>query len=359
MAATDQAEREVQDWPFWQDQPTVRVAGGLLDPRTLDEWHRTACGYVRHAYRSVLTAHADSEFKDQFDHLSLVFVGSPQKNALALEEEGRRTIVVFIGMVRQLWSTIQTSLGTARFLHGMFDSEPPARKPDAGSRQQLHLGEGWPEDRQAALHDLFQYAVEFLMCHELAHHARGHLPYLRKRRGVKLIDEALNAQANRPGNAVMRNIEFDADFHAIDLLVEYLEKNAGLNTWSVERAATEHFLRLVAVICFFQMFDADHLPMDKQYQSTHPAIVHRAIRATSVLSKAIAGELNWAESRRIDEHDEVWLAAAQLARDIGMPTGRWHGAHTHRMGLARLDREERSFIRFSRRLDRYNRDENG
>lgn len=357
MAPPDQAEHEIQDSRFWQDQSAIRAAGGLSDPRTLDTWHRTTCGYVRHAVRSVLSAHANSEFKEQFHRLTLVFVASSQTNALALENEGQRAIVIFLGMVRRLWSNIQRSLGTERFLNGMFESDPPTKEADRASKQTLHLGEDWPEDRKLVLHELFRHAVEFLVCHELAHHARGHLPYVRKRHGAEFIDEALNAQTDRPGNVFMRNVEFDADFHAVDLLIGSLEKTTDLNSWSEDRASTDHFLRLIAVICFFQMFDEDHQPIDKQYRSTHPAIVHRAVRTSSVLSKAIAHDFDWDDSRRIDEHDNAWLAAAQVALETGMPTGRWHGADTHRMGLARLQREEQRFFEFSRELDRFNRDE--
>ncbi len=345
-----------RDWPFWTEVRDVQRAGGLIDPGYLDEFHRMACGYVRHFFRSAISTHRKEYYADQFDGLSLFFINSPTPNAIALERQQKRGVGVHLGAVRHLWWLFYRGVSTGQFLEHWFKSKPLGadisleaamadpiwREPGAGRL---------PADRAETMFDLFLRALDFLVYHELAHHARGHLPYVQEILGLDKLDEALNASVSEGADKkILRLIEFDADVEALDMLLVALDHEIPVTSWPSEKAGTEFFLHAVAILAIFQLFDLDHTPVSEQYRRSHPASVHRALRVTGALSRAIGRQVGWTEDVRIDQHDTAWYAASEVATLIGMPEGRWRGQHTKLMDLDRFAVEEESFIKFSKRL---------
>ena len=131
-----------------------------------------------------------------------------------------------------------------------------------------------------------------------------------------------------------------------------------MSDWDPETALNEHFLWSIAIICSFQMFDLLHPPIREQYKTSHPACVHRAMRATHVLARLFADEFELSDDDRIEAHDDAWIAASEFARALGLPEGRWRGESTLRMAHDILDIEERRFIAFSKRLNEHWRRDN-
>ena len=358
------ARDDERDWPFWARDKIVQRHGGLIDPGYLDEFHRVTCGFVRRMFLQTMEVHSEDFFADQFERLTLFFIDNHSVNALALERENRRGIGVHLGTVRQLWWLFYRAVSSDIFLTQHFDSAPAKRETSLQSAMDDPIwrekGAGrLPADRAELMFDLFLRAIDFFLYHEFAHHARGHLPYLREVIGMTVIDETANMSVLAgDDNEVLRYIEFDADLDALDLLVTSLDRELPLGTWPDDEAGTEFYLHAVAMLGVFQLLDMDHAPINRQYHGSHPAPVHRAMRATGALSRAIGDQVGWTDKRRIEMHDKAWFAAADLASLAGMPPGRWHGDTTDLMDIDRLAKEEKAFFDFSAKLTEYNTEVN-
>ena len=353
----NEASSDERDWPYWASSPQILVAGGLIDPGYLDRFHRMSCGYARHYFRLALRAHSTDDFSDQFQNLSLMFVNSSRPNALAIEREGRRGIAVYLGILRRLWSLFQIALSSHEFLEGMISCELDGRLRVRGapalddSVNLLELADQWPEERAKVLYDLFARAVDFIVYHELAHHARRHLPFLRSSLGVDVIDEALSMHLTSSDASIFRFLEFDADHHALDMLITAADRERRFSLWTIEESETRCFQWTIAILSTFLLFDIDHIPIDDQYKTSHPAPVHRAMRMSAAISRTFAREFGWEEDRRVDWHDSAWWEVSVIAGLLGLPEGRWRGDRTDDMRWERFVEEERSFIAFSTELD--------
>lgn len=350
---------EEKAWPFWNRHPSVRRVGGIVDPGMLDEFHRMGCGWVRHFYRTALASHQGDEFADQFENITLFFMESSEVNAVAFERSGQRAVGVFTGTVRRLWWLFYTAAN----IEDIFDfwvESAPARQgkfsvdeaiSDPVWPQATHDPMDWPQDRKEMLYDLFFRALDFLLYHELAHHARGHMEYVREVFGVSEIDEALNAASIADtAQETLRFIEFDADHFALDMILMAHEREHPLKALRSEQALGEYILQAVAIIGLFMLLDLRHTRISRQYMTSHPASVHRAMRLTSALAKTYQKGVGWTDDERLNAHDVAWWNASKIARALGLPEGRWHGDHTDDMDVERFRREEKRFLSFSRDL---------
>lgn len=347
------------DLLYWRSDLDVKSTGGLYYPKHEEPFRYSLCHNVERSFSMALDAHKTSDFADQFDQLSLLFVQSAEANAMAADRDNRRAVIISLGLIERVWGYLHYALDCTEFLDDSLGS--PVPNPTLSIRNRLQSRrnwmidppENWPPDRRLALQDLFMRATTFLTRHELAHLARGHVSYLVREKGMRIVNEKLCAKSIGEGDEIMRSIEFDADFHALDLLALELEHCHGMSDWDQETASNEHFQWSIAIICSFQMFDLLHLPIREQYRSSHPACVHRAMRATHILARLFADEFDWTDDDRIDAHDHAWITASEFAKALRLPEGRWRGESILGMAHDILDIEERRFIAFSERLNEY------
>ncbi|MEM9395784.1 MAG: hypothetical protein AAGA38_18155 [Pseudomonadota bacterium] len=350
-----------KDWGFWGNDEVVIRSGGLVDPGHLDEFHRMSCGWVRHFYLNAAAAIAREDFGDQIDNLSLFFIDSDERNALALERPDTKGVGIHLGLIRSIWSLLYRGIGGGHLIEVWFDDLAPIQGPvdetmalsDPIWRE--NEAEGWSADRLQAHHDLFMRAIDFIVYHELAHHVRGHISYLKSEFGMSEIDEALNF-SSEPENKrdALRNLEYDADHSALDMMMMSLDRDIEFSTWTETQASREFFLLSLAIIILFQILDEAHSPMSSHYTLSHPAPVHRAMRLTSALSFTFARQFGWSDETREEEHDLAWVAASDVAALLKMPEGRWHGAGSEDMDHDQFVKEEAAFIEFAKVLNALN-----
>lgn len=350
-----------RDWTYWEKDETVVKSGGLVDPGYLGEFHRMGCGLVRHLYLKAAGAIARQPYADQIEALSLFFIESSARNAVALEREAARGVGVHIGLIEAIWVLLYNAIGTGGLLPHWFNDDAPLRRPvtQAAALNDPIWREAaptpWSGERIAVHFELTARILDLVVHHELAHHTRGHIAYLRAQFGLSHLDEAMHFSAEEgPMRDALRNLEYDADHAALDMLMASLDSERPLSTWTAEQASREYFIQALAIIVLFQLLDQAHTPMSRHYGLSHPAPVHRAMRMTAALARTFSRQFDWPESLREEEHDLAWLAAADLAGVMNMPEGRWRGRHTRDMDFDRFRREEEEFISFASELDARN-----
>ena len=354
------------DWVFWRDNPVVRSLGGLVDPGYLDNFKRMLCSRIAGALRSSLDVHQQRDWADQLERLTLVFVDNGDINMLATQAIDRRSIIVDIELLTRLWHLLAVSLADSEFLGNLLESQAPGSSTQdivfdayvTDSSWVVSAPHQWSHERVNFLSTMFDVAIDFLIYHELAHHARAHLELVHEDLGANSIDEQENLHYNvateEHGLNLLRFIEFDADHHALDLFMIALEERKPMEQYDEEGSRTRAFVDSLCILCVFLLFDLEYISISESYEGTHPPAVHRAMRATNELVTTWAAMCDWTDQDRIDVHDEAWCAAARVAELLGMPEGRWHGESMSGMNADRLYTEETGFFEFSRRLDSLN-----
>ena len=344
--------RREGNWAPWRRDLLVRGSGGLVDPTGLGAFDRTSCALLRDLFVETRKRHQATYYGDRFGRMSLFYVENVAANALALERGRDRGIGVFLGLPRRLWAAFHIGLSNPAFLDGCFDSEPGPLIGDAsvdllrGGELLFIPDEIWPEERTGALWDLFERALTFLLCHEISHHVRGHLELVRDRLGFDGVDELRGAAADGPDNRLLRLIEFDADSDAVDLILISVVADAAAEGWSADKTRAQGFQWMVAVITVFLIFDLEHLPVSLQYESSHPAPVHRAILTAGAFSRTFARNFAWSEEERALFEESAWEAVSEIAEQLELPPGRWCGETTSLMDLGRYAEEEKLFLEF-------------
>jgi hypothetical protein len=128
------------------------------------------------------------------------------------------------------------------------------------------------------------YAAEFVVSHELAYHARGHIDRLREAFGVVALDETLAMRAGKEGEGgkLLQMLEFDAEQHALELIL-WRQIKTGAERFSRDEAEEDAFKMMLSAILVFMAFDLEHHAIETRYGHSHPAPVHRAMRITSTI----------------------------------------------------------------------------
>lgn len=347
-----------QHWRAWAREPIVRSMGGLIHPGALGLFERQTCGWFRYLFREIVRDATGRRYEDRFDNLSLFFLNRSTSNAIAMEAGGRRGVGVNIGLPRNIWALMRAAVGHSQFLNTSFKSSAPAPEfdphaPDAWASLYEDPADHWPQDRYSYLFELFMYAAEFLICHELAHHARGHLDYLKKTIGASSIDEALSLHAAEDSQEgrLLQMLEFDADQHALDLVMLRHTKG-GIHKHDRDFVEEDVFKQTLATILTFMAFDLDHRPIERRYTRTHPAPVHRALRLSATILFTYEDFYALPGQQLNQTQNEAWGEAAVVAEILGMPSGRWWGPGD----LAAFDKRHRQlsedYLAFAEELDR-------
>ena len=354
------AKRLEGDWPRWRRDALVVSSGGLANPKTAGRFEQIAWQTLLEVYAETRERHRQSDFADRFDHLSILWLANDGANALAIERDGHRAVAVYTGLLRRLWAALQLGMSSPNFLDGCFDTPPIAittlvagqpLRPDVMNH--LPLAE-WPEERRFALWDLFQRALTFFLCHELGHHARGHIDLVHERLGFEAIDELRAAGTSGPDHRLLRMLEFDADTDAIDMILIAESQEAKRAGWSTEKTEAQGFQWLVAIVVLFLALDLEFKEIGEHYRGSHPAPVHRAIHAVGTFARSYADLFKWGDEKEKFYQTEAWDAGAVIAEALGYPEGRWYGDHTVLMDLERFGHEERSFFEFEKWLTAVN-----
>ena len=288
--------------------------------------------------------------------IALTVVEASHFNAVAAQRDEEPGILITKGALHRLWAIYKVALAGSEFLADTLSSAPPTGGPALTTEPSPHTFDiaHWPGDRVAAIHDLYARSLDFLLYHELAHHARDHLAYLASLGHSMTIDEQLNLANQGDGDRIQRFIEFDADHHALDMMMTELYRRQDLKTWSEEKGHTEAYLYGVSALVVFICLDAAAKTISTDYEGSHPPPLHRAARVTNEMTQFFKRELGWTDKLAVDLHDDCWIAASYLAEALGFPEGRWFGEDMAGLDLQRLHREEPGFFAFSRALDERN-----
>ena len=170
-----------------------------------------------------------------------------------------------------------------------------------------------------------------------------------------MLDEGLNMAAlGHEGNSLQRYIEFDADHHALDMMLCASETKGPPGEREDQLIASDLILNIIAIITVLMLLDSEHSPIASQYETDHPPPVHRAMRLCHALASTYQRERNWDWEYVVDLHDEGWVEASRVAEKLGLAEGRWHGQTMEDMNETLLAEEERQFFAFSQKLDEEN-----
>jgi hypothetical protein len=344
-----------EDWPFWAAHKGIVERGGLVDPLKLAPSDQGLCVLSVHLFRAALAACAKTNFSERFDNCTIFFVNNRALNALALESQGRRAVAVYMGALRKLWAAVRYALTLPDFVVDWFPAAPPTNLGraalDAPAELLGYPKEGWDPERIDFLEELFLRMLDFVLHHELAHHARGHIDVVRTRLGVDVIDEALDFSSSASDEELRRYVEMDADDHALDIIVTCLDDEAPMAKLTLGQAHAELFRQMTAAIFVTCLFDAEHGPIERQMQTTHPPPVHRATRAVDLLYDAFGGRCHLDRQTLVDTRDEAWAAVGRFAMAIGNPVGRWHGDGFRDHSQALMEKSMKGYEQFTKDLD--------
>lgn len=335
------------------DQP------GLIDPRTLSALDAELAERVEGLFDAALEVSRPTPWADRFEGLRLVFVAGQRINARAYEDERGPAIAIAWSGIRGLWTLTQLAVGATTLLEGTFTTPPPEPAPDAAH---LDLAAApsdrrstWPEDRVAYHEELFMYAADFLLHHELAHHARGHIDLLDASFGIGevLESQALAPAANRPQRRMLQLIELDADIQALDLLLQ-ADLARGFERLPPDHLQKHAYKLMLSTILVFQLLDFDHRPVVDDYLGPYPAPIHRAMMITQVVVKTFVEVFGLDADEMMTESEDAWAQTADVARALAFPSGRWWGLDDLTPYHPRLDVLNTDFVTFSQRLSAAN-----
>lgn len=170
--------------------------GGLVDPSKQRRSTKRCADLLCICFVLLSKPLGKKNFGERLENCTIIFVNNPALNALALESENRRAIAIYMGALRKMWVAVRFALTLPDFLVDWFPPAPPMELGRAVLSAPAELldypGPGWDAGQIELLEELFLHMLDFVLHHELAHHARGHMDIMRTRLGVDVIDEALD-----------------------------------------------------------------------------------------------------------------------------------------------------------------------
>jgi len=145
------------------------------------------------------------------------------------------------------------------------------------------------------------------------------------------VVERLQLGSERFGDEEVRFIEFDADVHALDImLVEELKAN-NVKSLTARQAGDIAFLVAFAAIVVGQILDQGEPDVALQSRRTHPPPVWRAIFLSALLIETIPRETSAGTEEIGDRLNEAWTEAEHVASVLGLTSGRWGGMSREEM----------------------------
>jgi hypothetical protein len=175
------------------------------------------------------------------------FVRNPQFNAVAFKSEGRYFIAYCDGVPAILRIVIDRILADRRLFQHVGDlslESPEARVLGQIPLDAAELCEAFPHGfgpngplRRMYAINLGRIAFDFLISHELAHIANGHVDYIDAQYGIAAVSETWSPPSTRSGYLEMQAMEFDADCTAAYVLMNTLKSQlANVHSLSPELA---------------------------------------------------------------------------------------------------------------------------
>lgn len=273
---------------------------------------------------------------------------SAERNAWVFLQDGEGAIFFHAGLLTSLWDALVELIFRSPTFGRFFDW------PDASG------GPDWSGPygrRETYLLELYGRAVEFILFHEAAHLARGHIPLLKARQGRSFVDERLHMSPHAgEAGELLRLIEYDADAIALEWVLNlnaWHRRRGGETTGHEDRdyMRSELMLRILACDAVFMTLDHDRpqagpVPLTL----THPPSIHRAIRCSVLLQDTVCAlsAVSAAEAASLAAASVAEITA--LAGRLSFAPGRWH--HTHRawLMLDQLTQDANAANAFSRQI---------
>lgn len=206
---------------------TMASRGGQLDPMSLHP--STAQGLNQAADRARGFLQTAAAALPKLPPIYFGYFNHSVFNAVAFREDGRYFIGVSRGAAATLGVLFDRMLADPRVLD-IWNRDPPEIDaadlpliPDLGpdflravASVPLFSGPRSPA-RQAAAGLMKAAAFDFLIAHEFAHIANGHIDYLGAIRGVSAIDEVDDTPGSSENALISQTMEMDADGTAVQI----------------------------------------------------------------------------------------------------------------------------------------------
>lgn len=290
--------------------------------------------------------------------IRLSILNSEKVNAIAYSDSKTECLAITRGLLTTLLAVSKVSMTLPGFLQDCVDSELPVTLSfeESCNPSTVFEFEDWPDDRVMATYDLFRRAIEFLVCHELAHLARDHPGYLLEHSYAPVNDErlALSISLDDGFGDVIRQLEFDADLHGLDLLLCELDDESTVANLDFTDQVTEAHLYGVSILGLYLCLDSQRTENTVTYKHSHPPPIHRAVRVLHALMSFFGDASDWDDQVIRALHDECWSMNAEVAIHLGFPMGRWHGENLDQLELHTLWKQEDPFFKVSKELDKRN-----
>lgn len=218
----------------------------------------------------------------------------------------------------------------------------------------------WGESRTNYARAAFLRYVQYITAHEIAHVVRYRVQLLRRETRLGFIDERHASEIiaidfSSDSHRLRQNIEFDADFHGIDLMIaSWMERReAGVEAGSQEPidhdvATSELFLHSLGVVLVHMLLDLEHREIRTARGKKYPAAVHRATRSASTCERAFRDEFKLKPEVSMSLHDDAWGEVSIAARGLQFPPGRWHGETTENMHNSLFEELADQAVEYSR-----------
>lgn len=315
---------------FWQNRRLVRRAGGVLDGGPADR-RAMLLGCYQSAFEELADGLSTTNYASRIGVIGLFGVRSPAANAWALSAPRRAAVVVSAGLLTTTADALGAALASGRLLGDAYPSDahgPPASIPASLAAALIgdFAGPGLTGERVDALYQLYCRVASFVVAHEIAHIARSHQAQLPGARALGGIDEATQLRGSSWADEKTRLIEFDADAHALDMLLATETPDRRLDTWTVEEACETLFVIAFAIIVTLLVIDSDSVPILRQADQGHPPPIWRAVFATSLLLDTVAAAHPLCRPMLEDQLAMAWTEAEAVAVALGRVGSRWRDA---------------------------------
>lgn len=308
---------------------------------------------------------------DEIGTPQFLLLEGDQLNARVIPGTKSETIVIYCGTWRTIWVAIVYLLDNSVFLNEVMSSRlkitdtPRSFNLEQRIQKPLAPPSSWDPSRLDYARALFLRSMEYVVAHEIAHVVRYHLDLLNREFGLSFIDEQEAAEVvaealSSDRRRLQRNIEFDADFHGIDLMIaSWVERRKNdvasgrQEPIDTDVATSELFVHVLGIVLVHLLLDRKHREIRVPVVGEYPASVHRAMRSALLCERTFRDEFGLDAEESMRFHDEAWGEASLVASGLGFPEGRWHGETMEGMAEELYEKLLHEAVTFSRWIDEY------
>jgi len=269
-----------------------------------------------------------------------------------MRRRNRHAIAIHVGLVFLLYRATRQALTDPAVLRDYLSRRGLIAFRRAGLPKQLRVGTRFDEryglnaERGEWLWQIFGAMLEHVFLHELAHALRGHLSYANVHAGLALLDE--RQLLRRYAEEAVRDVEIDADVHAVDMWAEVTLPGARRRRKKTLRGDIL-FQKLLSINLLYQLLHASGSRGARG--DGHPPPIQRMILLANAITNTLRVELRLDREQAWAIWEEAGWEAHQIARSLGIPSRKWSISRFNQNAQQRL--VEGYLTSAERRLDAY------